>query len=314
MPVLLIQGISGCAQQRHAEQRPLLAARVEEHDVMGIDKVDGQKPTLPPTAPGGKVLEQVDGLGGRDTVVSKACPCEPGVLAVVVVIGETVRLERFGRIRELVSTDLLVDDAQVPLALVCRVVTLLAQHGAQRRKSRPQLDGAWRFGGVFAELTRGVRIHPGLLNVLAGVEGRARRAAGCLMHVVVAERPAFALQLAQRWKGEALRDVRERAQLVHGDEQDVGAIALAGTACPVARKRCLKDKRTQPSAACLEKVLPRDLLSGHHSLPLVDHCMSRCTSAGRSLIRSSTSMAPRERRRSACPGGTCEAPTKPSTG
>src|SRR4029077_10964219 len=86
-----------------------------------------------------------------------------------------------------------------------------------------QLDAAaarpvWRVRAVLADR---IRIHAGFLNVLGGVEGRARRTARRLVHVIVVEPTALAQQSTECGQRQLVGPIGPGAKLVHADEQDV---------------------------------------------------------------------------------------------
>ncbi len=255
-------------EHRRAGGPAAFALRVEEHDVVRVYEVHCEEPRLARRAARREALEQVDRLRGGYAVVAEAGPCEAGVLAVVVVVGEAVVLERVRRVGKLAHADLLVDDAQVPLALVGGVVALRAQHRADRRESRGQLHAkaARPLRRIRSVLADGVRVHAGLLNVLAGVESRARRPAGRLVHVIVAERAALVQQAAQRRQRQLVGPIGPRAQLVHADEENVRSSVAplrAHAAAAQARHRGAEQRCAGSGRRAAQELRSRDLRIAH---------------------------------------------------
>ena len=263
-PLLRVERIAGLGADvtEHVPRLRHLAGPVgvEEHDVVRIHEVDGEKPWLPLRRQLlAAAAQPARAHRRRDAVVQVAAAVVGDDVADAEVVAEPVRLhlarEDLCRRAELVDGLELL--GQVPLALVGGVVAGVAQevaHGAdvRREASDPREVG--------------VVEHLRVLDVAPGVEDRTRRRAHAGVDPVVLERRSRADQPLVRRQPVVRRQLAGAKEplLVGEDEQDVvrpaGRLGVRRAHLCVRRRGGLRggadSGRQRADAQRLEQVAP----------------------------------------------------------
>ena len=219
VPVERVFGRAGGMQAQPAAVLHALARRigVEVHDVVRIDEAHRHAPRLALVRQRpARGAQPVDGAAGGEMVEAVAPQRMADQVAGREIVGEAVSLHL--RRHERADLARVGRLAEMPLALVGRVVAGLAQHVPQRRMRERQVAHP-RHVEIFEHAVVG--------SLQPRHHHRARRGAHRRRTLVVREGDPPALQMVVPRQRQALRPLRVIALLIGEDEENVGAGAAA---------------------------------------------------------------------------------------
>jgi hypothetical protein len=177
-----------------------------------IDQIDREEPRLVELA--ADLVEPLHGGAHRRPVIAIAVPDLAVRIAVDIEVGEAEGFERLVglRIGPVAELRRVRKVAQMPFALVGRVVAEIAQMMPDRAKVRVELREGRRAV---------IDHHVGLLRVAAEIDDGARGRTGRRVDVVFAEEGAALMHPVMRGEVERARQRLRRPLLIGHDEEDV---------------------------------------------------------------------------------------------